>query len=191
LSESDAARLCSFHVISGHISRVDQEEYFADRQVLTILRNPIDRCLSWYYYARKIEVGVGDVALARTHDVDSFFRLPVESIFRNGSNRAVRQLGDHVLNVNCDLRSALRLAQDCPSCCVWVGRQEHLPEDMKRAFDDLPDTRLPRLNATDSRMSVGEISRSLKERIGGNPNRVECHGLDGRIRGDRFVYVGV
>jgi len=52
LSEADAAKLDQYPVISGHISGTDIARYFPDRMILTILRDPLDRCVSWYYFAR-------------------------------------------------------------------------------------------------------------------------------------------
>ena len=55
LAAREAQRLASFQIISGHISWVDIETYFPDRQLFTILRDPIERCLSVYGFFRQMK----------------------------------------------------------------------------------------------------------------------------------------
>ena len=90
------------------MSLSDVRTYFPNRHVLTVLRDPVERCLSWYYFARtapKAEVA-SDVMEAQTHTVEDFFALDVLRIYRNIYNRQVRQLSGHVLDTGLDVADA-------------------------------------------------------------------------------------
>ena len=134
LSPADAERLDRYTVISGHISMADVRRYFSDRAILTILRDPVDRCLSWYYFARKgtTRAFASDFAEAKRRNIEDFFALDYKITYRNIYNRQVRQLGDHVLNVEADLQRATENAKEVLRSAVWVGRQENLPADIER-----------------------------------------------------------
>ncbi len=169
ISPEEAERLRAYQVISGHISMADVTRHFPDAAAFTILRDPIDRTLSWYYFARQQPGGQhADVDAAKAHDVEAFFALDPSIAFRNIFNRQVRQLGDHVLNSDVDLPAALDRAKRALEACVWVGRQEHLAADLARlpaALPPMAGVSLPSLNVTAERRAVAEIAPALVEKI--------------------------
>jgi hypothetical protein len=165
-----AQRLDRFDVISGHISIADVSRYFSDRAILTVLREPIDRCLSWYYFARKDSTRAfsSDFAAAKEHDIESFFDLDYRVIYRNLFNRQVRQLGDHVLNTSANLDKAFEAAKAVLRSAAWVGRQETLDADLQRLgmqFPELADLSMSTMNATGQRNSADELSPKVIQRI--------------------------
>ncbi len=169
IAPEEADRLSAYKVISGHISMADVNRHFPDVATFTIVRNPIDRTLSWYYFARQQDDGVhADVNAAKAHDVDAFFALDEAIVFRNIVNRQVRQLGDHVLNTEVDLPAALDRAKRALEACVWIGRQEHLDADLARLPKALPPmagVSLAMLNVTAERPAMREIRSALAEKI--------------------------
>lgn len=169
ISPEEAERLSTYQVISGHISMADVTRHFPDVEAFTILREPIDRTLSWYYFARQQAGGLhADVDAAKAHDVEAFFALDPSIGFRNVFNRQVRQLGDHVLNREVDLPAALDRAKRALEACVWVGRQEHLAADLARlpaALPQMAGVTLPALNKTAERRAMSEIDAALAEKI--------------------------
>jgi hypothetical protein len=169
ITESDRARLAAYRVVSGHISMADVRLHFPQARVLTILRDPIDRCLSWYYYARQL-AGISDpeVLAAQTHHVDAFFEIDRRIIFRNIFNRQVRQLGDHVLNTEVDLDAALERAKQALATAAWVGRQERIGSDLARLWTVVPEMAgipLCAENVTHQRGSVSDLDNALIQKI--------------------------
>jgi ketosteroid isomerase-like protein len=194
MTSSEAERLDQFDVISGHISMADVSRYFPDRAILTILRDPIDRCLSWYYWARQDSTPSfsSDIAAAKRHDIESFFDLDHRFHYRNVFNRQVRQLGDHVLNVSTDLDKAYDAAKDTLRSAVWVGRQETLAADLEKLGMRLPEMAgLPMsiANATGQRTLAADASPRVIKRI----RELNAYDLDlyafasAEIWGDPFV----
>lgn len=170
MTSTQAARLAQFDVISGHISMADVSRYFSDRSILTILRDPIDRCLSWYYFARKASTPSfsSDFFAAKTHDVESFFDLDYRVSYRNVFNRQVRQLGDHVLNVSADLNEASQAAKAVLRSAAWVGRQETLAADLEKLGMRLPELAglsMSTLNATGERSATADMNPRVIKRI--------------------------
>lgn len=169
ISPEEAGRLAAYDVIAGHISMADVERHFPHAATFTILREPIDRALSWYSYARLQAWGIHtDVDAAKSHDVEAFFALDEAVVFRNIVNRQVRQLGDHVFNTDVDLDAALDRAKRALEACVWVGRQEHLGADLARlpaALPEMAGVALATLNVTPERPEVRDIAPGLREKI--------------------------
>jgi Sulfotransferase family len=169
LSEEDINRLDRYRVIAGHIS-IDDATPFRSRHLLTVLRNPTDRCLSWYYFARN-QSAPGqspEVRAAQECTVRDFFRLDRATIFRNIFNRQVRQLGGHVMNTDIDLNVALNRAKTTLRDAAWVGRIETLPSDLVRLqnrYLEFADFELPKLNITRNRKSLDALDPEIISQI--------------------------
>lgn len=169
LKDEDAAALAKLQVISGHVSAQDVLRYFPDRRMMTALREPVDRCISQYYFLTSL----GDPAdptcvLARSMPIEEYFSLPASIIFQTVSNRMTRQLGAHCLDGTANLRAALRRAKRLLKRCKWVGIYETLTQDMARLPEDIPSLgglALPRERVTPQRPSVSEIGEKLRARI--------------------------
>jgi hypothetical protein len=103
MSDGEAERLKRFDIVAGHISADDVRRYFPEAMLLTVVRNPIDRCISWYSFANTMkDHAERDVQAANAHDLESFFDLDTGVLFKNICNRLTRQLGDHVCNATPD-----------------------------------------------------------------------------------------
>lgn len=169
ITAEQAAEMATYTVVAGHVSLHDVERHFPDAKRFTILRNPIDRCLSWYYFARSMQVSDhADVRAAQQLDVEAFFTLAPSVTFRNIFNRQVRQLGDHALNPDVEMPAALERAKGTLNACAWIGRQECLDVDLERlpdAFPEMAGVEFPRLNITANRRRSDEIDPQLTEKI--------------------------
>ncbi|MBB4952813.1 hypothetical protein H4S14_000856 [Agrobacterium vitis] len=169
MSVEQAEALRRYDIICGHISLQDINTHFPDAVLFTILREPIERCLSWYSFARNLPAtSHADVTAAQTHDLHDFFHLDPSIAYRNTFNRQTRQLAFHALDNDVDMSAALLEAQKTLKNCAWIGRQECLHEDLIRLGSVLPEmanATLPELNKTSQRIEVRDIDPALKERI--------------------------
>jgi hypothetical protein len=170
LSKADAARLERFTMITGHISMADVKVHFPDRMILTILREPVDRCVSWYYFSRKgnVPAFAAHYAAAKNNSIEDYFALDYKVTYRHIFNRQVRQLGAHVLNEDVDLDRALENAKETLRAAVWVGRQEHLAADLERLGQRVPELAnlsLPSVYANKDRKPRDELAPGLVRRI--------------------------
>jgi len=169
LTEEEIARLEQYRAIAGHIS-IDDITPFRNRNLLTILRDPIDRCISWYYFAhnQKDRGQTSEVRAAQNCTIDEFFCLDVGIIFRNIFNRQVRQLGGHVLDSDIDLNVALRRAKATLREAAWVGRIETLSADLvhlRRRFSEFSQFELPELNVTQGRKALDALDPHIVSQV--------------------------
>jgi hypothetical protein len=165
LSEQDITSLDRYRAIAGHIS-IDDATVFRNRYLFSILRDPIDRCLSWYYFAHSQDTPgqSAEVQAAQACTVRDFFRLERGTIFRNIFNRQVRQLGGHVMNNDIDLNTALIRAKTTLREAAWVGRVENLPADLarlRRRYLEFSGLELPKFNVTPHRKSTAALDDDI------------------------------
>lgn len=174
LKESNLDQLNRYTFICGHLSLIDARQLFPDAAVLTVVRNPIERCLSWYWYARSATISQEadaeflDVQAAKIYDPDTFFSLPPGITFHNIHNRMTRQLGGHACDRYSNLEAAFQQAQTTLQQCIWIGRQDQLDHDFKRLsrlFPKLTGITLPKSNVTRRHSTETLISRTIAERI--------------------------
>jgi Sulfotransferase family len=171
LSEAEAGKLDQYPVISGHISITDVARYFPDRKILTILRDPLDRCVSWYYFARLMPQSTSassDVLAAQHNDIEGFFSQSEQVIYRNIFNRQVRQLGDHVLNLEANHGEAFETAKETLRLAAWVGLQENLAADCAKLAHIFPEATglcLQWSNPTLGKTAVSKLGPKLLESI--------------------------
>jgi Sulfotransferase family len=169
LSQADVNRLDHHRAVAGHFS-IDDAALFRERYLLTIVRDPVNRCLSWYYYAHNHPSSrqLPDWRAAQECTVRDFFFLDREIIFRNIFNRQVRQLGGHVLDSEINLSVALARAKRTLRDAAWVGRVETLPADLLRLrnrFPEFLDFALPKVNVTQERRSMDAIDPDIISQI--------------------------
>ena len=98
LQKNDLELLNRFTFICGHLSLSDAHRLFPDAAIMTVVRNPIERCLSWYWYARSTSIDrvadaeFLDVQAAKQFDLETFFSLPSAEVFHNIHNRMTSNL---------------------------------------------------------------------------------------------------
>lgn len=170
MSQDQAEELDHFDVIAGHISINDINRYFSDRNIITVIREPIERCISWYYYARSLarNTELEDVNAAQTLSVDDFFRAEKYLIFRNIYNRQVRQLGGHVFDLNIDFNIAMEKSIATLASANWVGRVETIDEDietLKHQFPAFANLALRKTNVTPNKGLRNELSSKTLNNI--------------------------
>lgn len=159
----------SCRIIAGHISIVDVDRYFSDRTMLTILREPMDRVISQYFFLTTIaNPATPSAQLARSVDVDGYFALSEETLTQTVWNRCVRQLAGRSLDPAVDLDAAFEQAKRALLRCSWVGFHESLENDLaalRRRYPDFSDLILPRVRVTPERLLMRDVSVALKSRI--------------------------
>ena len=69
MNSDDANYYNSFRIIHGHISRSDQLKWFPERKVITILRDPIERGLSFIRYVRSLPSSSSKIAADAREDL--------------------------------------------------------------------------------------------------------------------------
>ncbi len=172
LTEAQAATLDLYKVVSGHISLTDVERYFPDRTIITILRDPIDRCVSCYNYFAKVappaDESMPDVIAAQNHDIDEFFALDRQVTYRSIFNRQTRQLGDHALNLAADHGAALDRAMRVLDRAAWIGLQDSIASDLVELMTRLPEFAsidMRPLNVTPGRRGVETLSAETLDNV--------------------------
>lgn len=170
MTAEEAVSLQTLRVVAGHISHTDAVRFFPDTPVLTVLRDPVDRCVSSYYFFRHDQPDIeGGPRLAKRLSIEEFFNLPVELLSRDVSNRMTRQLGGHARDPHTDLETAFERAKELLSRCAWVGFQHTLDRDYVRLADAVPELStqplLPWERVTSARPKAGEIPAQVRERI--------------------------
>jgi len=164
----DAARFDQCRMISGHISYRDAAYWFPERAMMTVLREPIDRAISQYFFLRTLGNPQDPTAsLARAHGIEAYFKLPTQTLCQTVSNRMTRQLGAHCLDMHASLKTAFKRAKETLHRCHWVGIYESLPGYLQQlqTEPDFHDFVLPRERVTPNRLAVKEIPEELRARI--------------------------
>ena len=175
LGAQDADLLSKYRFICGHLSLEDARTHFPDAAILTVVRDPVERCFSWYRYARSTtaispepNAEFLDVHAAKAFGPEEFFSLPTGVVFFNIHNRMTRQLGSHACNRHTDLEAALKKAEHTLNRSIWIGRQSHLALDLrllKRLFPRLADQDFPTANTTPAKDNVPDLSTSIRQLI--------------------------
>ena len=152
------------YLIHGHISykeilSIDKHLY----DTFTIIRNPIDRCLSWYYYTNQ-----GKSIVGKKMTIKEFFNSNHPGIIQNCYNRMTYQLGDyaHISKRNKLLYHVLLKAKENSNKLKFIIVYENLKDDVERIFE----TNLPCLNKTEDYPK--DISDDERNEI------IKCNHLD-------------
>jgi hypothetical protein len=162
-------------VISGHLRFNVGDVLPTDRLCVSIIRDPIDRAVSSYCFARNhvANTAIPEVALARTHDIEDFFCL-TDSIIRDGfSNVQVRHfasLGREHQSLSCALTDDALLKE-----ALYVIKSFDLVGNFSE-FDDFVAllgieakverwTDIPKINVTSGRVQVDTIDPAVRRKI--------------------------
>ena len=184
ITPAEARKLNKFQMISGHISWDDIATYFPERKIITFLREPIDRCISWYYYAKSRPLdhvipldqisNSNDpkeaISIAKQVDFETFLFSDHPHILQNLRNRQAWQLGAHASFdlQSLDEQALLQLAKRNIDAIDYVGFFETISDDLNGIIEQLQLGKirtLPYKNKTGERPSVKELSGSVMERL--------------------------
>ena len=171
LTSQEYERLAPLQVIAGHFSGDTYVDLFPKRRLLVILREPIDRCLSAYFFHRALpwwSLKSEDARRAALYPVGAHFSLPSDLLRFSYVNRMTRQLGGETTNLQADMDLALAKAKQRLLSAYWVGFQESIVADVDRLrqlpeFDAFPV--LKEVNPTSQKSPVGTITRSCLEEM--------------------------
>lgn len=131
MDQADASYYNQFPIIHGHISRLDQLKWFPSRKILTILRDPVQRCFSFLRYVSALPPSSSKVAAdASTMNLLDLMDTPEGRI--NLNNAITRQLGGHLLSEENDYKSLYLAAQKTLIEADWVGWQDDMPRSLDK-----------------------------------------------------------
>lgn len=138
---------------------------------LTVLRDPIDRAISEYFYFRNNVERLPWHKLtmyAKDHDLYGYLELLESEQDIAISNRYAHHFASQVSRVQWRESRLLALAKEAISAYDLVGVQEQLPDflDLFCATYKLPAVlQLPRANPTFGRLALEDLDSSARERL--------------------------
>jgi hypothetical protein len=161
--------------ISGHLRFNFGDILPTDRLCVSIIRDPIDRAVSSYFFARNhvANTAIPEVALARTNDIEDFFCL-TDSIVRDGfSNVQVRHfasLGREHQSSSCALTddALLREALYVIKSFDLVGNFSDFDDFVALLGIEAKVERwidIPKINVTSGRPQVDSIDPTVRRKI--------------------------
>jgi hypothetical protein len=186
--------LSGYRLISGHISGRDIARCFPDRDCFTVLRDPIERCLSAYTYFRQLqhypllplddvlsgrrgtlEDGWTDAAeltsLARHLGPDEFFLCRHRLVRQAVQDRMAWQIADHARPAIRSLLTPQELharALRALESYVFVGFVDRFDADLPRlleALDIRGDHSLPRLNESAQKLKACDLGANALQEL--------------------------
>lgn len=163
-------KLSSYRMIIGHFMPLPYDGLDDGRAQMTVLRHPIDRALSEYFFLRNDAASVsrGDAAsLAKRFELDDALARG-EGRRMGLSNRMSRHFA---MRISLDLRTdeqILSLAKTALSHYDFVGLYEHLADTVDLLCLEFclpPALEIPKLNVTTSRMGIGDLNPETLDRL--------------------------
>ena len=165
LTAEDARYYDSFQVISGHLSRADQLKWFGDRRVITVMREPIDRALSYVHFVRSQPEEAKKISTDSRRATATMLEV-IEKSHQNLHNTMVRQLGGHTLDEQVDFQVLLENAKRTLREALWVGRQDAMPDGLRRLAALLGrDLEMVRVNVTPSRPRIEDEDPRIVDQL--------------------------
>ena len=185
-----AQRFADYAVITGHFhSPIPGVGTVNDRARITLLRDPIDRLVSQYYYYRN-DVGRDEwnklAILAKDHDLYDYARLLEENRDMAISNFYCRRFASQLSRLLWSNRKVLSLAKKAVSRYDFVGIQEQLVDSVDIfccKFGLPPVAEVPRSNITSSRARLYDLDRRTYDKLV-NLNRMDIELYEFAL--DRF-----
>jgi hypothetical protein len=161
-----------YRVITGHFhSPIPVDRTKRRRARITILRDPIDRAISEYYYYRndveRVEWNKLAV-LAKDHDLYGYIKLLEANRDVAISNFYSRRFAGQMSRQLWSGRRVLELAKSALARYDFVGIQEQFTDSVdlfccQFGLPPVPDT--PRVNATSSRETRLDLDRRTREQL--------------------------
>jgi hypothetical protein len=163
--------LADYRMVTGHFRFTRGPFQDHSRQYLTVLRDPLDRILSAYYYYRSRPDGIQheQILLAKQHTFEKFIELPHPSVRILVDNHQTFSFG------LADSRTyglkgirVLRAAIEVLDSYDFVGVYEHFPQSVAalcRQMGWSAVKRIPHLNKTTERGSVKDLSRETRDKL--------------------------
>jgi hypothetical protein len=173
-----------YPIISGHISFLPGEELDPRYRYITLLRNPVDRSVSWMFYLiQNVEQTPETVALIE----GAKLFLASEGADSNAeflgciTNYYVEHFS-RIADVSKDSgREKFQAAYDAIVTYDIVGIYEEMPDFLASVadfFEIPPQSVIPKVNVTTRRLGVDQVSQKLRQRI------IDLNQLDLRFYSD-------
>ena len=167
------ARNAGKAVITGHFSFVPGQRLPVDRYAITLLRHPVDRLLSHYYFSRNHvskRGGNAAVELAKIRSLDEYVFCDIPEVRRLLQNDQsmhflpMRWDGSRELSPN----EKLAAAKEALDQYDLVGAYEEFDDFVQVLACDLgiPSVaEVPRVNVTQGRIAATEIDAGIRRRL--------------------------
>jgi len=159
--------------ITGHFSFSPRDEFNPERYNLTLLRHPVDRLISHYFFARNdVALRGGDATIEFTKELDleAYYASDVSDVLNLASNFQARHYATLEWDGTEELddERILALAKKALHRYDLVGVFHRLEEFAETLFADagwglMPE--LPRVNMTSHRPGLAEVSELVKLKL--------------------------
>lgn len=170
LADSD---LEDFDYIHGHFGYRLFHRLKRPSRKITVLRHPVDRVISSYYYYRELQVNFPIVHFSKNNSLEDFIKSDIVEIFRHVNNGQTWQIfydtGFFIREQHKHLRGRdiLRQALENLASFDWVCVQERLDEGvglLERTLGvSLPG--IPRANVTSQRPALANVPEAVIDSI--------------------------
>jgi hypothetical protein len=166
-------RFSGTRLISGHfLSLIPGNDRLFGRIRVTLLRHPIDRAISEYFYWRH-HAGEGGVAdklgqWAQKYEIGDFFKARQESDETGAVNFCANHFASRISRNLGDKQRTLALAMKSLKSYGFIGIYEHLHDsvDMFCWQYRLPPVKeIPRVNVTAARVRVADLDSRTFDRL--------------------------
>lgn len=160
--------LKKYMLVGGHFT-YSHKKCFENRYCMVILRNPIDRFLSQYYFHRGYE-GASDPAVinAKNLDLSSYIEFYRNQKYSGIFNAQLWHLAGLRSDTTVPMKELLNLAKDNLSKLDFTGIYEFFSDSIDLLLYDCkwpPVTEIPVVNVTSKRPKLHEIHPKIVERI--------------------------
>lgn len=161
-----------FRMISGHfLSLLPGDDRSGGRVRLTMLRHPIDRAVSEYFYWRHHSFeGVDDrlAKWAQEYDICTFYRMRENSNETSVTNFYTKHFSTRLSREMLDAASVISLAKRSLSRYGFIGIYEYMHDSMDIfcwQFRLPPVKKIPRVNVTAFRVGVDDLDKETLSRL--------------------------